>query len=56
MYLPKPQSSVNRTPVLAGKNNLAITGEVNFFEKTRFDAKQLWLDPYLIIVGPFVKW
>lgn len=41
---------------LTGTNHLVISGQINSHEKTRFDAKQLWLDPYLIIVGPFVKW
>jgi hypothetical protein len=41
---------------LAGADGVAIKGEMNNHTKDKFDAKQLWLDPYLIIFGPFVKW
>jgi hypothetical protein len=41
---------------LAGDDGAALKGEFNSYNKTKFDAKQLWLDPYLIVFGPFVKW
>jgi hypothetical protein len=41
---------------LTGEDGVAIKGEINNHTKDKFDAKQLWLDPYLIIFGPFVKW
>jgi hypothetical protein len=40
---------------LAG-GDVALKCEFNSYDKSKFDAKQLWLDPYLIIFGPFVKW
>ncbi len=41
---------------LAGDDGAALKCEFNSYEKSKFDAKQLWLDPYLIIFGPFVRW
>ena len=41
---------------LTGDKGFAIKGELNSCDRTKFDAKQLWLDPYLIVFGPFVKW
>ena len=41
---------------LTGDTGFAIKGELNSYDRTKFDAKQLWLDPYLIVFGPFVKW
>ena len=39
-----------------GDDGAVIKGEFISYTKTKFDAKQLWLDPYLIIFGPFVNW
>ena len=41
---------------LVGDDNVVLKCEFNSYDKSKFDAKQLWLDPYLIIFGPFVKW
>jgi len=41
---------------LTGTNGVVLKVEMNSHTKTEFDAKQLWLDPYLIIFGPFLKW
>jgi hypothetical protein len=41
---------------LTGDDGTTLKGEFNSYDKTKFDAKQLWLDPYIIIFGPFVKW
>ena len=41
---------------LTGTNGVVLKWEANSYTKTQFDPKQLWLDPYLIIFGPFVRW
>ncbi len=41
---------------LTGPSGLVVKCEFTRYEKSRFDAKQLWLDPYLVLFGPFVKW
>ena len=41
---------------LTSTNGFALKGEFNSYDQTKFDANQLWLVPYLIIVGPFVNW
>ena len=41
---------------LTGDDGIVLKAEFNSHAKTRFDPKQLWLDPYLIFFGPFVKW
>jgi len=39
---------------LAGDDGVALKGEINNHTKDKFDAKQLWLDPCLIIFAPFM--
>jgi len=41
---------------LAGDDGLTLKGEYNSFDNSKFDPKQLWLDPYLLIFGNFTKW
>jgi hypothetical protein len=40
---------------LTGDNGFAIKGEFDSWDKTKFDAKQLWLDPVLLFYAPFMK-
>ncbi len=40
---------------LAGDDGTVLKGEFNYYDKTKFDPKQLLITPYVIFVLPFSK-
>jgi hypothetical protein len=41
---------------MTGDDGVVLKIESDSYMKSKFDPQQLWLDPYLLVFGNFVKW